>query len=1029
MEVLKMQTACLLIVLLLTVFYMKSRHLKTRSSKCFRIMLWTAAVHLCFDMLAVYTVNYMEPFCVTCSRFANIISAVTRMLLFGLFLRYIILLIENVIVLAGWVRLIVNVPLFLGTIYIMIWPFEYRASSQGSFPAAIGITLTILTLFLTRENPEDYYDKASGTFNEAGFRKMVYENIRFRERFHVILFTVSNMEIIRERYGGAVANSCARLISDEIYHLFGHNTYALDDNELVFFAGSSEAAQGCMENLKGWFREPMSIGKTQIMIHTEMKAWTFEKNSWKSADDVLYNIGEYFTKVLAKSIYMDHFTGVMNRNAYERDMAHFLCSGSYFEHIWCCILDINNLKRMNDSYGHKAGDALIKGCADILKASLPKDARIYRIGGDEFAVLCFGKEAKQISRIFQDVKRTCAAVNEEVEYPVDFAIGAVEYNPEADASLFEAFARADKEMYRDKEEMHRREKRAQSQDDWNWIRNLDSVTYESILFRSACEITDSYLFIENKVTNMTRWSPNAVDDFELSGEYIFQGLKRWASLVHPEDKGQFEETAVKLSYGQRRLCQRIYRVKNRWGEYIGVEECSYLSCDENGKGRILIGLIHLAQQDNQRDLETGLLNKYEFSKRVKQLSGRHSISTGILLIGINHFRKINTIYSYAVGDEVLRIIAEQIQRNSPLKSSQYRYGGDMFAVIYPHCRKEDICYLFENIEKAVQCIVIESGESIYLTISGGAVMLEEDMSGDSIKNSLEHAWMNAKKVGGSILEFASGSQMLESVTKLRMREMLRQCVKQQMSGFYLNFQPIFHGNGRELFGCEALLRWNNSNFEKIGTEQFIAIFEENGLIKEVGRWVITNALEQLKKWRRLKPDMSININISYVQLGQPDLGSFIVNELERLILPPESIVIEMTESCKISNFDGVLEFVRYLKEHRIAFGLDDFGTGYSSFEVLKKVPADWIKLEHNYVSSYQKSLVDRKIITHTIGLCHSLGIKVCAEGIEDEDCCENMKSWKVEYLQGYYFSRPLPAEKFEEEFLSDEIRRNHKTDN
>ena len=273
-----------------------------------------------------------------------------------------------------------------------------------------------------------------------------------------------------------------------------------------------------------------------------------------------------------------------------------------------------------------------------------------------------------------------------------------------------------------------------------------------------------------------------------------------------------------------------------------------------------------------------------------------------------------------------------------------------------------------------------------------------------------------------VLEYASGSQMQATASRFRMRDEIRKCVREHMYGFYLNFQPILRGEDKELFGCEALLRWSHPNFKNGGPEQFIPILEETGQINEAGRWVISTALKQVKEWRKYKPDMSVNVNVSYAQLHQPDLAVFIVNELKRMELPPDSIVVEMTESCKINNYDGVIAFVNYLRANHIAFALDDFGTGYSSFEVLKNVPVDWIKLEHHYVSSIKNSITDRNIIIHIIELCHSLGIKVCAEGIEDEECCEAMRERNVEFLQGYYISRPLSAGRLEEEFLYDKVR-------
>lgn len=1084
---LKMQMACLCVTLLLGIYYKQNRYLDIRASRIFRWILRISIVNLFFDVAAVYALNYSEWIPKSLIRLIQIIFAVTLDIAVSLMIRYIMLLRENSKGNRKALQICMDIPLYAGILGIVAIPFHYLSMPNGNyaggipavlcygiviyyviiaglwllyyrknigkekciviFPALLvmlcisvlqlfipalsisgmGMIVMLFSIFLVCENPEDFYNKETGMFNETAFSKMIHENIHTREQFHVILFTISNMDIIQERYGSRVVNTCLRFISNKIYQTFRHNTYALDDNELVFFAGSKQAADNNADVLSKWLSGPMKIGGEEIFIQSEIRAWTFARSDEDGEENILYHIEEYFTTVLAKTIYIDHFSGLMNRNAYERDLTHILRNYNSSNNIWCSIVDINNLKKMNDTYGHKAGDALILGCAEVLKKNMPEDARIYRIGGDEFAILCISKTSDEMKQIFIQLDKAGKEMNEGNQYPIDFAVGTVEYDPYIDSSLEDAFVRADKKMYQRKEQMHMALLAQRSEDDWNWIRELDTLSYESMLFAASCEVTENYLFIENKITNMTRWSSNAVDDFDLAGEYIYQGLKRWGTLIHPDDRKKYEIALDEVANAKKKNLQCIYRVKNRWGEYIKVNARGYLSCDENGKGRIFVGSLKPIQQNTQIDQETALYDKYEFSSRVQKLCDSRNTNTGILLIGLNHFRKINTMYSYAIGDEVLRTVAKIIEEVSPIKSSQYRYGGDMFAIIYPHTNKMQLYQLFENLEKELESFELESGEIIYLTISGGAIMLEDGMSCDGIKSALEHAVIVAKGNGRGVVEFASGSQTQASASRFRLRDEIRRCVREQMYGFFLNYQPILRGEDKELFGCEALLRWSYPNFEAGGPEQFIPILEETGQINEAGRWVITTALKQVKEWQKYKPDMSVNINVSYVQLQQPDLAVFIVNELKRLELSPDSVVVEMTESCKINNFDGMIEFVNYLRANHVAFALDDFGTGYSSFEVLKKVPTDWIKLEHNYVSSIKNSLTDRNIIMHIIELCHSLGIKVCAEGIEDEECCESMRQKDVEYLQGYYISRPLSAEKLEEEFLSDKTRQNHFT--
>ncbi len=1075
MYMVKMQIACLCVILLLLVSCCKNRALNTRNVRIFRLFLALVAANLVFDMVTVYTVNHRDALPVFINRGAHIMYIGSMTTGLWLLLLYVVVLLDMGGQKNASVKYFANIPLGIALLLIVFAPITYVDTEAGSYSTGIPVwtcyvcgfyyiclaavlcvryrekidkekkellfialglilagiviqlinpallisgmwvTIIALSIFLIRENPEDLFDVDTGTFNEAAFLKMIHENIYNREKFHVILFTVSNMDMIREGYGSQTGKACLRTISNKIYSTFRHNTYALDDNELVFFAGSRQAADRSAAFLEQLFASPLPVLGEEIQIQAQVRPWTFEKT--ETEDQILYDIEDYFTQILAKSVYVDHFSGLMNRNAYERDLTH-LFRHHELNGVFCSMVDINNLKKMNDSCGHVAGDALIKGCGDMLKKCMPSDARIYRIGGDEFAVLNLSKTQEEMDSIFDEIKKYNTEAGSDSQYPLEFAVGTVEYDPVMDANLFDAFDRADKKMYHAKEQMHLEWIATRSGEDWDWIHKMDALSYESLLFRAWCEISDSFLFIENEVNHMTRWSTIAVDEFELEGEYTYQGMRKWATLIHPKDREEYQKALALVYGGVQRHFQCAYRVENRWGEYVEVEESAYLCRDENGKDKILVGIITPQTETAHVDAETGLFDKYEFTDRVQKLCNSHNTTTGIMLVGLNHFRKINTMYSYAVGDEVLKTVAEKLEHIAPVRSSQYRYGGDMFALIYPHTSKMELYRLFDQLEKSLEGFEVDTGERIYLTLSGGAIMLENGMTPDSIKNSLEHAVKMAKETGRGVLEFASGSQMKATESRFRMREELRRCVRDGMYGFYLYFQPLLRGEDKELFGCETLLRWHHPNYEGYGPEQFIPILEETGQIMEAGRWVITTALMQVKKWQKIKPDMSVNVNVSYVQMQQPDLAAFIVNELKRLELSPGSIIVELTESCKISNYDGAIEFVNFLRSNGIAFALDDFGTGYSSFEVLKNVPTDWIKLEHHYVSSIKNSVKDRNILLHIIDLCHSLGIKVCAEGIEDEEVCESMRERNVEFLQGYYISKPLSASQFEERFLT-----------
>ena len=213
------------------------------------------------------------------------------------------------------------------------------------------------------------------------------------------------------------------------------------------------------------------------------------------------------------------------------------------------------------------------------------------------------------------------------------------------------------------------------------------------------------------------------------------------------------------------------------------------------------------------------------------------------------------------------------------------------------------------------------------------------------------------------------------------------------------------------------MRWKCDKYGNVSPAVFIPILEESGLIIPVGRYVLWQAAQTCKKWREVLPDFHVNVNLSYVQIHKSDLMKDVNQCIAEVGIPPESLVLELTESGYIETDSRVKELFKELRSRQFDVALDDFGTGYSNMRYLQEIEAAMVKIDRSFVMQALQNEHDYNIIAHIIDMVHSLGSAVCMEGIEEEDELNKMMGIKPDMIQGYYFGRPMPASAFEETYL------------
>lgn len=535
--------------------------------------------------------------------------------------------------------------------------------------------------------------------------------------------------------------------------------------------------------------------------------------------------------------------------------------------------------------------------------------------------------------------------------------------------------------------------------------------------------TDAYLFCTDMQTNTVMVSPNLVQDFDLPGEILYDFDQYWMPMIHPEERGPYL-ASMRALMKNRNVYEHFleYRVKNRKGEYLWICCRGRIGLDREGNPVVFAGMMTRMAQRNQADEVTGLLNKYQFEHGVKMaLSGCRVTGEGgaIILFGLDNFKIVNETHNRLVGDQVLRHVAGAVGSILPPMLTLYKLDGDEFAVIYPNAGQEEVDELFTSIQRSLSQPKNMDGHTYFCTVSAGTVFYPESGKDYLVLHKHAEAAMDiAKREGKNRNCIFSKEQYNRWVRSISMRDSLRESVENGCVGFSLFFQPQVSARDQRLIGAEALLRWKNSKGRMVSPMEFIPILEETMLIIPLGRWIVEEAIRVCMKWRKIVPDFRVSVNMSYEQVKDASFKEFVNECLDRYEMPPEALILELTESKIIADWNFVNKEFDHFRKKGIAIAMDDFGTGYSSLATLKNLSCDIVKIDREFVKKILENDFDRRLVKYTVEICHSIGIKTCIEGVEETEEYELLRrECNADTIQGYLFGRPESIENFEEKFL------------
>ena len=542
-------------------------------------------------------------------------------------------------------------------------------------------------------------------------------------------------------------------------------------------------------------------------------------------------------------------------------------------------------------------------------------------------------------------------------------------------------------------------------------------------------------------------SDQVYEIFALGREALDGSYENFLNLVHPDDRGMVENTFREcLKEGKPISVEHRIQLPNG-DQRVVHQEVETPTLNDTRKILRVSGTIQDITERKQTEQKifhimhfdelTGLPNRRFFKQYLSYVikqAKRYNQRMALLALDIDRFKRINDTLGRSAGDILLKEMARRFEdcvRESDCVTRLWghetdytgnlgeftlaRLGGDEFIVLLSKVRRpEDAAIAAERITAALSEPFVLKGEEVFATVSIGIILYPENGEDvDTLLKRADLAMHHAKDCGRNNYQFFSKSINKQARERMAMENSLWGALERRE--FLLHYQPKVNIQTGVTVGMEALVRWRHPEFGVVLPGKFIPVAEEIGLIAPLGEWVLRTACEQTKAWQRDGlPPLCVSVNLSAAQFKERSLVSLVEEVLKDVNLDPRFLGLEFTESLLMSDTEANIEMMQSLKSIGVELSIDDFGTGYSSLNYLRRFPIDALKIDRTFIKDIGSDENTAAIVNATIGLAHSLRLRVVAEGAEHREQVDILRTYGCEEIQGYWYSPPLPAEEFSE---------------
>ncbi len=504
------------------------------------------------------------------------------------------------------------------------------------------------------------------------------------------------------------------------------------------------------------------------------------------------------------------------------------------------------------------------------------------------------------------------------------------------------------------------------------------------------------------------------------------------------DSGVDWDSALRVSQGSdgRHPDLLEFGFRNAQGEWIHLEASVTDLRAEEAVGGFVLNARDVTERKNMmqrlryqatHDSLTGLANRVLAAEELSGMLGRNAggSTVAVVSLDLDDFKDINDSLGHGFGDRLLFAVADRIKESLAFGDVAARAGGDEFVVVLERAHGEDqVLELAERLLLSLEQPFTVDGRELSITASAGvAYDHDRTTAAEVLLRNADTAMYRAKQLGKRRSVVFESHMHTASFDRLELRaDLVRALDTDQFSAHY---QPILDLETRRIIGCEALVRWEHPRRGLLSPAIFVPLAEESGLIGQLGEWMLERACRDLADWRRDLPDvaedLSISVNLSAEEVHAERLVPVVTDILRRTGLPADRLVLEVTESNLLSDTDVIQDQMQRLRSLGARLAIDDFGTGYSSLGYIQRFAFDVLKIDRSFVEGLERSsnTTNRQIVTAVLDLARELGVRVVAEGIEQESQQDVLVELGCRYAQGYLYSRPVPAVEFRKLLVAD----------
>ena len=539
-------------------------------------------------------------------------------------------------------------------------------------------------------------------------------------------------------------------------------------------------------------------------------------------------------------------------------------------------------------------------------------------------------------------------------------------------------------------------------------------------FQLASNIPECYWLVDAASRKVTYVSKGYEQIWGRSVEALYADSRDWLKYVHDDDRARVVDAVRSHRQGGLDVKFRVQRPADslRWlhARNFPVHNEAEEIVSIGGVASDITSLLAdkwKAPYFAHFDALTALPNQlmfYDQVQRMVALSKRSNLPLSLMVVDIDRFRELNQTLGHTSGDELLRQVAGRLSGSLRESDILGRLGGDIFSLLLPDVAdNQQASIVARRVIDTLIMPVRVNGQDVFATASIGIVFFPQD--GQDVHELVSNAQIavrHAKSQGRSSYQYYAAGMHDEIRDRLLLETDLRNAMLR--NEFILHYQPKAScANGR-ITGTEALIRWQHPRRGIVPPDQFIPLLEETGLIVQVGRWVLEEACRQIVEWQAAGLDIpSVSVNLSARQLQSETLLTDVAAVLLKSGLKAACLDLEITESMLMHNAETAIRTLTALKQMGVTISLDDFGTGYSSLAYLKRFPLDAVKVDRSFVQDIAADSDDASITRAVITMAHHLKLKVVAEGVETPEQLALLISHQCDIIQGYFFSRPLPA--------------------